>query len=263
KAAETILALPEFYQLTHQIIVTALKLLKDKPQGIEAAETILALPEFYRLSEQVISTALNISNQSPTAMTAARFIIKQGITKQTTLLYVSIRMLCSSTQHSDIKMVTMIFDDIKQGSQNKTGRGVQSLYHDLFWLPLMHIAAHKNRIYGLVKNYKANSHHSNKLNYFKVLKCYTVDYPENNLLSAVFSSFQQTIVKRCIDDLKHQIKNHPSQMQLGHIDLALQNVPPSDFRTQQAKAILALLQETNNVDLSKTHFYETVVEIAG
>ena len=126
----------------------------------------------------------------------------------------------------------------------------------------MHITTHRQRIYGLVKYYSANYHYSAKFNLFKVLRCYSIDYPETNQLSAVINELQQVIVQRCIDDIQHQFKHHGSQLQLGHIDLAIQHVPPSDFRTQQAKTIVQLAQQQGYAELQNTHLYETAKDIS-
>jgi hypothetical protein len=72
-----------FHLLPDGIISTALNLLAGKPQGIKAAETILVLPDFDRLPHQVIVSVLDITKQHPLALKAARVIVNKGIIKQT------------------------------------------------------------------------------------------------------------------------------------------------------------------------------------
>jgi len=58
--ALTILAHPEFYKLPHQIVVTALNILKDDEEGINAAICILNDPDYSKFTHQIVATAKNV-----------------------------------------------------------------------------------------------------------------------------------------------------------------------------------------------------------
>jgi len=258
-AAKVILLLPEFYLLPNQIISTALKLLTHHPEGIAAAKAILALPEFYLLPHQTISSALKMLKDTPEGWQASRVIIDRGITKQTFLLFAAIRSLCLSTNDADINLVGNIYREIYLTYKKKNNPGVARLWNDLFWQPLMGIKKHKQRVSATIENYKFDNSYFAKLNLFKILKCYTVDYPKKNHLAIKMNRVQQSIVFYSVNDIKHQIEQNGSRLLLGHIDIAMQNTPQSDIKYQQAKEVAALAK-TNSI-LENHQLHETVLAI--
>ena len=65
--------------LPHQIICTALNLLKDQPQGLVAAKQIVALDEFYLLADAIVCTVLNLLKDQPQALKVGVFYSFQEV----------------------------------------------------------------------------------------------------------------------------------------------------------------------------------------
>ena len=264
-AAKQILAVDEFYLLPKEIISNALKLLKDDTAGLTAANKILQLPNVMKLPDDMLSVALQVAQVSDVALEVASAIKAKGITKQINLMFAAIRTLCLSAAPQHKKLLEDIYQQIKLGIKDKNSPGVYKLYQDLFYLPLMDITAHRQRIFGLLKHYKPTQHFNGKKNIYRVLNCYTREYAQYNQLKKEISEVQIRILKNAIADINYQLKNHPATMHTGHIDIALGNLKHSSLKNsqvqEQSQAIVELIEQSDNTKLKQNQLYKTALAI--
>lgn len=151
-----------------------------------------------------------------------------------------------------------IYQTFANGAKNKSP-SLTYQYNQTFLLPLMHIRAYKNRIYGLLKHHKTTNSPLQKFSMFKVLKCYTIDYPDKNQLHALINQTQSNILFCSTGDLKHQLDKKLDRLQTGHIHLSFVNTPDNPLKTQKAREIFALADE--HPQIKQTHLYQIVQDV--